>query len=178
MDLKQYRWVQIIGKLHMGLIKGATWASAAAMVVLTMVTAVNVFARYLFHKPMAGAIELSSLLLVATVFFGMAYTEVCKQHIVFQEVVDRMPRILRSILIRTMRFMGAIFFIILGWQSVVLAFHYMRPMLRMTNVLHIPISPAILVIAFGSFLMALQLFLECIFPGLTDLVIKLEKHKR
>jgi hypothetical protein len=38
----------------------------------------------------------------------------------------------------------------------------------MTNVLHIPISPAILVIAFGSFLMALQMLLEGFFPGLTD----------
>lgn len=178
MDFKQYRLVQIIGKLHLGLIKIATWASAAAMVILSLVTAVNVFARYLFHKPMAGAIELSSLLLVATVFFGMAYTEVSKQHIVFTLVVDRMPRSSMTIIVRIMRFIGAIFFIVLGWQSIVLALNYMRPMLRMTNVLHIPLYPAILVIAFGSFLMALQLLLEGFFPGLTDFVMKMEKRKQ
>lgn len=178
MDAIDYRLVQIIGKLHLGLIKAATWASAVAMVILALVTAVNVFARYLFHKPMAGAIELSSLLLVATVFFGMAYTEVCKQHIIFTMVVDRMSIFFKSIITRIMRLIGAIFFIVLGWQSIVLAFHYMRPMPRMTNVLHIPLYPAILVIAFGSFLMALQLLLEGFFPGLTDLVEKMEKRKQ
>ena len=168
MELKDYRLVQIIAKLHLGLVKVATWASAAALVVMTMVTAVNVFARYVFHRPMAGAIELSSLLLVAAVFFGMAYTEVCKQHIIFEGVVDRMPRKIRSIIIATMRIIGAIFFVVLGWRSLLLAYDHFRPLPRMTNVLHIPISPAILVIAFGSFLMAFQMLLEGFFPGLTD----------
>lgn len=168
MDFKQNRLLQIICKLHLGLIRVATWASAAAMVVMTMVTAVNVFARYVFHRPMAGAIELSSLLLVATVFFGMAYTELWKQHITFEGVVDRMPRKIRAIVIGIMHFIGAIFFIILGWRSLLLAYDHFQPLPRMTNVLHIPISPAILVIAFGSFLMALQMLLEGFFPGLTD----------
>ena len=169
MDLKRYRHVQIIIKLHYSLVKGATWAAAVSMVAMALITAVNVVARYVFHKPVAGAIELSALVLVTTVFFGMAYTEVCKQHIVFREIVDRLPGKIRSTIMGTMRFIAAIFFVVLGWRSLSLAYDFLRPMPRMTNVLHIPISPVILVIAFGSFLMAFQLLLESVFPRSTDL---------
>jgi len=169
MNLKMRRLLPTIIKLRLGLIKGATWAAAVSMVFMALVTAVNVFARYVFHKPVAGAIELTSLLLVTTVFFGMAYTEVCDQHVIFREIVDRMPRNIRATIMGTMRFIAAIFFGVLGWRSLLLAYSFLRPIPRMTNVLHFPISPVILVIAFGSFLMALELLLESFFPEQTDL---------
>ena len=169
MNFKQNRLVQNIIKLHHNIVKGATWAAALSMVAMTLITAVNVFARYVFHKPVAGAIELSALVLVTTVFFGMAYTEACEQHIVFREIVDRLPGKIRSTIMGTMRFIAALFFVVLGCISLVLAYNFLRPMPRMTNVLHIPISPVILVIAFGSFLMAFQLIMESFFRELTDL---------
>jgi len=168
MNLIRNRLVRATIKCHQMLIRWATWASAVSMVAMALVTAVNVFARYVFHKPVAGAIELSSLLLVTTVFFGMAYTEECRQHVVFREIVDRLPKTIRLPIMASVRFIGAIFFAVLGWQSLLLANNFMRPMPRMTNVLHIPISPFILVIAFGSFLMAFQLLLESIFPESID----------
>ena len=169
MDLKQHRLVHTIIKLQHSLVKVATWAAAVSMVAMALITAVNVFARYVFHKPVAGAIELSALVLVTTVFFGMAYTEVCKQHIIFREIVDRLPGKIRSSIMGAMRFIAALFFVVLGYMSLLLAYDFLKPMPRMTNVLHIPISPVILVIAFGSFLMAVQLLLESFFPGLTDI---------
>ncbi len=169
MNLKQNRLIQNIIKLHHNIVKGATWAAALSMVAMTLITAVNVFARYVFRKPVAGAIELSALVLVTTVFFGMAYTEVCKQHIVFSEIVDRLPGKIRSTIMGMMRFIAAIFFIVLGWRSLLLAYDFFRPVPRMTDVLNIAISPVILVIAFGSFLMAFQLLLECVFPGSAEL---------
>ena len=68
-----------------------TWVGAAALIILVLTTFANVVGRYLLRMPLTGAVEISQLFLVVTVFFGVAYTEVRKQHVTFDEVVVHFP---------------------------------------------------------------------------------------
>jgi len=140
------------------------WIGAAALIILVLVTFANVIARYVLRKPLMGAVEISQLFLVVTVFFGVAYTEVRKQHVTFDEVVALFPRRLRAITIGAMYFLVGAYALVMSWQETLLAISYMVPAIRVTDVLKIPIAPAMFVIAIGSLLWGMELMLNALSP--------------
>jgi TRAP-type C4-dicarboxylate transport system permease small subunit len=141
-----------------------TWIGAAALIILVLTTFANVVGRYLLRMPLTGAVEISELFLVVTVFFGVAYTEVRKQHVTFDEVVFHFPRRLRAITIGAMYFLVGVYALIISWQETLMAISYMVPRIRVTDVLKIPIAPAIFVIAIGSLLWGIELMLNALSP--------------
>ena len=149
--------------LH-AVIMGATWIGGVALIILVLVTFANVIARYVFRKPLMGAVEISQLFLVVTVFFGVAYTEVRKQHVTFDEVVSFFPHRLRAITIGIMYFLVGVYALVMSWQEALLAISYTVPAVRVTDVLKIPIAPAMFVIAIGSLLWGLELMLNALSP--------------
>jgi TRAP-type C4-dicarboxylate transport system permease small subunit len=141
-----------------------TWIGAAALIILVLMTFANVLGRYLLRKPLTGAVEISQLFLVVTVFFGVAYTEVRKQHVTFDEVVTLFPRRLKAVTVSIMYFLVAGYALVTSWQEVLLAISYMVPRIRVTDVLKIPIAPAMFVIALGSLLWGIELLLNAFSP--------------
>ena len=141
-----------------------TWVGAAALIILVLTTFANVIGRYLLRMPLTGAVEISELFLVVTVFFGVAYTEVRRQHVTFNEVVAFFPRRLRAITIGAMYFLVGVYALVMSWQETLLAISYMRPSVRVTDVLKIPIAPAMFIIAIGSLLWAVELMLNALSP--------------
>jgi len=149
--------------LHV-IIMGTTWIGAAALIILVLTTFANVVGRYLLRMPLTGAVEISQLFLVVTVFFGVAYTEVRKQHVTFDEVVVHFPRRLRAATIGIMYFLVGVYAFVMSWQEMLLAISYMRPSVRVTDVLKIPIAPAMFIIAIGSLLWGMELLLNALSP--------------
>jgi TRAP-type C4-dicarboxylate transport system permease small subunit len=149
--------------LH-AVIMGATWIGAVSLIILVLVTFANVIARYVLRKPLMGAVEASQLLLVVTAFFAVAYTEVRKQHVTFDEVVAFFPRRARAITIGIMYFLVGLYALVTSWQETLLAISYMVPSIRVTDVLKIPIAPAMFVIAIGSLLWGIELLLNALSP--------------
>jgi TRAP-type C4-dicarboxylate transport system permease small subunit len=146
------------------LIAGGTWIGGAALILMVLVTFANVVSRYLLKKPVMGAVEMTQLLLVVTAFFAIPYTEVRKQHVTFDEVVNLFPRRLRAFTLGLMYFLVGIYALIMSWQDTLLALTYMNPAVRVTDVLKIPIAPAIFVVALGSLLWGAELLLNACSP--------------
>jgi TRAP-type C4-dicarboxylate transport system permease small subunit len=144
-----------------------TWIAASALGLMVLVIFINVIGRYLFRMPLKGTVEIVELALVVTVFFAMAYTEVVQGHITMDEVVARFPRRARSIVLSTMYFAAAAFFFTIGYGDTVLAVSFLRPIVRVTDILHIPIAPLIFVIAVGSVIFGLELLMNGLFPTST-----------
>jgi TRAP-type C4-dicarboxylate transport system permease small subunit len=142
-----------------------TWIGAAALIILVLTTFANVIGRYLLRMPLTGAVEISELFLVVTVFFGVPYTEIRKQHVTFDEVVIHFPQRLRAITVGSMYFLVGIYALVTSWQETLLAISYMVPRIRVTDVLKIPIAPAIFVIAIGSLLWGGELLLNALSPS-------------
>jgi TRAP-type C4-dicarboxylate transport system permease small subunit len=113
---------------------------------------------------LTGAVEISQLFLVVTVFFGVAYTEVRKQHVTFDEVVIHFPQRLRTVTIGVMYFLVGVYALMTSWQETLLGISYMVPRIRVTDVLKIPIAPAMFVIAIGSLLWGIELLLNAFSP--------------
>lgn len=153
-------WLRIIRKGVRGLIMGGTWLGGAALILMVLVTFANVVARYVLRTPVTGTVEITQLLLVVTAFFAIPYTEVRKQHVTFDEVVNRFPPRARALTLGVMYFLVGIYALIMSWQDTLLAFSYMNPSVRVTDVLKIPIAPAIFVVALGSVLWGMELLLN------------------
>lgn len=149
--------------LH-ALIRVVLWVAELALGLAALTVIINVFGRYVFKTPLKGAVEIVQLLLVIIVYFSVAYTEVRKGHVTMDEVVGHFPRWIKLILTSIMYFAAGVFILIMGWQSWILAVEHTQPVLRVTDVLHLPIAPVVFVMAIGMVLFGLELLLNAFSP--------------
>ena len=140
------------------------WIAAAALALMVLVTFANVIGRYLLGMPLKGSVEMVEATMVVAVFFSLAYTETLHGHVSMDEVVARFPRRARAVILSIMYFAAAAFFFVVAWRDGLLAVSYMRPIVRVTDVLHIPMGPFIFVIAMGAVIFGLQLLLNGLRP--------------
>jgi TRAP-type C4-dicarboxylate transport system permease small subunit len=141
---------------------GVSWVGAGALVLMVLVVVANVVGRYLLRKPVLGAVELVGLLTVIVVFCVLAFTEAKGAHIVVDIFVSRLHGRTKAILASIMSLLGAVFFIIVGWQGWDLMLSNLSPFVRTTGVLSIPFAPFMLIMAFGCVLFGLELLVHVI----------------
>jgi TRAP-type transport system small permease protein len=163
-----------IRKTLEGAIKAVNWIAQLTLGLMALAVIVNVLGRYLFKWPLRGTVEIVQLLLVVTVYFSVAYTEMRRGHVTMDEVVDHFPRRIKLIVGGIMYFATAIFILIMGWQSWILAWEHVRPEMRFTDVLHLPIAPVVFVMAIGLVLFGLELLLNGFSPFPSEEVKKKE----
>jgi TRAP-type C4-dicarboxylate transport system permease small subunit len=131
---------------------------------MVVVIVINVVGRYLFRLPLQGTVEIVELALVVTVVFAFTYAEVKNGHVTMDEVVARFPRRVRAVLMRIMYFAAAAFFLIMGWRTAVLSISHAIPLMRVTDVLKIPIAPLIFIVAIGAVMFGLVLLIKGFSP--------------
>jgi TRAP-type C4-dicarboxylate transport system permease small subunit len=144
---------------------GISWIGAGALILMALIVVANVVGRYLLKKPVLGAVEMVGLLTVITVFCVLAFTEAKGAHIVVDILVSRLHGRTKAILASIMSLLGAVFFIIMGWQGWDLMLSNLSPFVRVTGVLSIPFAPFMLIMAFGCALFGLELFVHVFNPA-------------
>jgi hypothetical protein len=63
-----------------------------------------------------------------------------------------------------MYFLVGVYALVMSWQETLLALSYMIPSVRVTDVLKIPIAPAMFIISIGSLLWGIELLLNALSP--------------
>lgn len=144
------------------IIDGLAWIGAGALAMMVLIVVSNVVGRYLFRKPVLGAVEMVGLLTVVVVFCVLAFTESKRAHIVVDIVLSRLHGRTKAILVSVMCLLGAVFFIIMGWQGWDLMWSNLFPNIRTTGVLSIPFAPFMFIMAFGFLLFGLELLINSI----------------
>ncbi len=144
---------------------GVSWVGAGALVLMILVVVANVVGRYLFRKPVLGAVEIVGLLTVVVVFCVLGFTEAKGAHIVVDILVSRLHGRTKAVLASIMSLLGAVFFIIMGWQGWDLMLSNLSPFVRATGVLSIPFAPFMLIMAFGCVLFGLELLVHAFNPA-------------
>jgi TRAP-type C4-dicarboxylate transport system permease small subunit len=142
------------------IIDGVAWVGAGALALMVLIVVSNVVGRYVFRKPLLGAVEMMGLLTVVVVFCVLAFTESKRAHIVVDIVVSRLRGRTKAIMASIMCFIGAVFFIIVGWQGWDLMWSNLFPDMRSTGVLSIPFAPIMFIMAFGCLLFGLELLVH------------------
>ena len=142
------------------ILRGAARAACAVAVIalaaLVLVTVVDVAGRYLFNKPLFGALEISEFLLVFIGFGGMAYAELRQAHITVDFFVTALPRRIKALLDSVAALLGALFWGFVAWRTVDHA-QQIREAGEVSINLAVQTYPFYLVVAFGSILFAMLL---------------------
>lgn len=133
----------------------------ASLVVLLALTVVDVGGRYLFNRPLLGALELSEFMLVFLVFCGLAYTDLRNGHVTVDVVVERFPPRLQGVFDGIAALLGTGLWAVIGWRSAVQA-EKVRVAGEVSSNLVLPIYPFIWTAAIGSSLFACVLLIRAL----------------
>jgi TRAP-type C4-dicarboxylate transport system permease small subunit len=156
--------VKRVQKILDAITAGVSWVGAGALILMVLVVVANVVGRYLFRNPVLGAVEMIGLLTVIVVFCVLAFTEARGAHIIVDILVSHLHSRIQAILAGIMSLMGAVFFLIMGWQGWELMLSNLSPFVRTTGVLSIPFAPFMLITALGCVLFGLELVVHIFSP--------------
>jgi tripartite ATP-independent transporter DctM subunit len=101
---------------------GRVLAVVAALAILAMAvaTAYDVSARYFFNSPTTWATEISTYLLIASVFFGAGYTHLSGGNVRIKMVLDRLTRSGARDLELVTEWLALVYVAVAGWQAILL----------------------------------------------------------
>jgi len=122
----------------------------------------EVFARYLFNKPILGTVEISSYLLVIFCFTGMAFVQSQKGHICIELVTQRLPTSLQCTLRIITLILSLVTFVVITWQMAGAFWKSWEIQEVRWGALPLPVWPVKFMIAFGSFTLCLQFLLNIV----------------
>ena len=124
-------------------------AGASVLVMMMLLITMDVFLRYSFNRPLKGSFELVEFMMAVVICLGMAYTGVQKGHVAVELVVSRFsPRV--QALIDSFNWLVSMgLFLLISWKAVAQARVVGLSGLA-SSVLHVPVFPFLLVLAFGS----------------------------
>ena len=143
-------------------IEALTWVPLVVAIIMVLLIVYNITGRYIFRTPLFGTIEMIEMAIVIVAFLGVvAYTEVRRAHVRVEVLISRFPRRVQIILESIMKFIAAVFFVLMGWQSWELMLTRLFPRVMTTDLVNIPMGPFMGVIALGCVLLSIQLLIHC-----------------
>jgi TRAP-type transport system small permease protein len=141
-------------------IKGLSFVACIVLSLMVLIFTVNVVGRYVFNRPLLGADEIIDVSMVALVFLAVGYTGFHKGHVRVDLVTSHLPKRVQSILDNIASLLGAGYWAVLGWQAAVRAWASIFQRRESTDVLDIPVTPFVLVMAVGCLILSLQLLVD------------------
>lgn len=124
------------------------------LAVMMFMTGIDVVMRYIFNRPISGAYELTELMMVILVFFGLAYTQIKKEHVAVDLVFNRFAPKMKTISSCVSYFLCLSLFVVMTWQSIKQVQSKWNSGL-VTGTLGIPLWPFYLITAVGCLVMCL-----------------------
>jgi TRAP-type C4-dicarboxylate transport system permease small subunit len=132
---------------------------AGCMVVMVLLILYDVGMRSLFNRPLMSSYELVMFLMVVVVFTALAYTQSEGSIVKIELVVSRLPKKVQAVLEIVTSFLSLGLILLIAWRNVVRSIELRHEHL-ISPILHMPVYPFYLVVAFGLVLLSLVLFVE------------------
>jgi len=135
--------------------------AGGALAVLALLTAVDVFARYFFDRPVVFSYEFAELALVFLISFGLTHTTWHRGHLRLDLVTSLLPKTIAKFLDRVANLVSGAVFALIGWGCVIASGRERLSGLE-TPILGWPVFPFIFVLAIGCIFTSI-IFLCAIF---------------
>lgn len=130
-----------------------------SLVALAVVTVADVGGRYLFNRPLLGALELSEFMMVLLTFACFGYTELQNGHVDVDVLVDRFPPRGRALCEGFAALLSTGLWGTIAWRTALQAKRVHAAGETTSNLL-LPVSPFIWTAAVGSAIFALVLLVR------------------
>ena len=132
------------------------YAGSYVLFGMMLLTISDVIGRYIFNSPITGAFEITEAMMVTMVFFFIGYAQAKKSHVAVDLVVNLLPEKLRVIIDIITHTLSLLMMILIAWMSMLRWLELMR-IKEYTAILHIPVSPFLLILALGCFVFCIEL---------------------
>jgi TRAP-type transport system small permease protein len=119
------------------------------LVALMLLGVIDVVGRYVFNKPVPGAMQIQMLLMGAIIFLGWVYSQNVKEHVMVDIFTPYYPARLLKILNIVGLFVAAVIFGMIAWQNGVIAAADIQND-RLIPDLYIPVGPFKFVVVLGA----------------------------
>jgi TRAP-type transport system small permease protein len=90
-------------------------AASAILLSMTLLTFVDVVARYMFNRPLRGAFEVTELLLLVLIFAGLPLVSYAREHAVMDFIDHILPASAQGGLVRAVEVLCAATMFLLTW---------------------------------------------------------------
>jgi TRAP-type C4-dicarboxylate transport system permease small subunit len=144
-------------------VRGLAAVAGIGILAMMLITCADVFLRYLFNAPIEGSLDITQMLMVIIVFFGLAYCGWTGGHVAVDLLRDLVPPAVVVPLARLVNLIGAVVMLAMAWQSVLTAMTFIKTGETPMTVL-IPKYPFILVVTFGALTYAAILLYKTVDP--------------
>ena len=136
-------------------------AGGFILLCMMLLTVCDVIGRYIFNSPITGGYEVTETMMVTVVFFFIAFTQAEKGHIAVDLVVIRLPDKIRVLIEVITHLLSLCIFLLIVWMNIR---RWLELMARNehTPIIHLPVSPFVLIVAFGSLVFSIELIRDVI----------------
>jgi TRAP-type C4-dicarboxylate transport system permease small subunit len=151
--------IRSLNRIVHPLVRITNSVAAVILVAMMFLAAMDVLLRYLFNRPISGAMELTEYMMVILVSLGLAYCAFVKGHVSVEVLTSRFSLKVQAILNCITYLLSFGFFSLITWQSI----KYIRLMFKshlISAVLHIPAFPFIAMLSLGSLAFSLVLLAD------------------
>lgn len=152
----------ILTKLNIGIrrIENALLVFCAVLfMALVFLGTGDVCGRFLFNKPIVGALEMSTVMMGAIILLGWAYTQNQNGHVRVQLFLDMFPPRVQTILTFVSLIISLILFIVITQQSWNIAMTVLQEGRRFT-LIDFPKGPFLFLVPVGGFLICLEFIIQ------------------
>jgi TRAP-type C4-dicarboxylate transport system permease small subunit len=138
-----------------------TIGGAGGMIGLTFLIVADVCLRYLFNHPIVSSNELVMFMMAIVVFSALSYTETLDGHVRIDLVISSLPRRVQGALRGLTSILSLVLFALIAQQNIVRA-KSLRIEGLTSPILHVPVYPFYLFVAFGCALLCLVLLVNIV----------------
>jgi TRAP-type C4-dicarboxylate transport system permease small subunit len=137
------------------------WVAAAAIILVMLIVCANVIGRAFFETPVKGTVDITGLLGAIILGWAIAHTQVLKGHIRVDLFMERLSPLAQKIIDIFIDIINLVIFGLISWQTLVFAKATFDAG-ELSQVLKIPLTPFILVVAIGCIALALVLVIDLV----------------
>jgi len=153
--------VDLLGKGISLVSRRARDVGVSVLMAMVLLVVVDVTLRRVFNSPLPFSFELIGIMLVVVVFCFVAYSTATGRHVSIDVLVARFSPKARSGTDLFTDFLSAVLFGLIGWQCIVQGMHIWDAGVE-TGILNIPHYPFLFIVAFGSIVASLAIFLAIV----------------
>jgi TRAP-type C4-dicarboxylate transport system permease small subunit len=130
-------------------------------VAMMVLSTADVIGRYVFNRPIAGTLEITTTFMAGIVLLGWAYTQKNREHIRMELFVGRLPARGRAAFEIFTTLLSLVLFAAIVYQSTIIALKYWN-VGRVFNTLPIPVAPFHFWVPIGGALLCLEFIIQMV----------------
>jgi TRAP-type C4-dicarboxylate transport system permease small subunit len=150
----------------LGIVNGIMAGIGAIMVIFMMMAiSYSVMMRYLFNRPIAWIVEISSYLMLYITFLGTAWLLRRDGHVEIDLFTSHLKPKQRAVLKSVTSVGGAVVGFILAWKGALITVDYFKRGVMAMDILNTPQYLLMAIIPVGGFLLMIEFILRILRPG-------------